>query len=254
MLRMQQSDGSLLSKVGVTGYEAGSPPSTVTATRYYGAASTSATLTGADVFAHAAIVFKMPGKSDTDAYAATLETAARKAWDWATANPNVLFDNTGFASAAPESETTADAKALSCARAACKLFALTGDTQYRDVFDANYTKAGLFTNSYYLSPYDTDLHSALLYYLRIPGGTASVKAAIANVQPANAGDYTVTASNSSGSMTSARATLTVNAVATPTPSAGGGGGGGAVQAWFVVGLALLWAARHSTYELGRRRC
>ncbi|HZZ57188.1 MAG TPA: glycoside hydrolase family 9 protein [Opitutaceae bacterium] len=180
LLRMQQPDGSLLSKVSAIGVDSGSPPSTDTAARYYGAASTSSTLTGADIFAHAAIVFGSLGQPAATAYAATLRTAAINAWNWAAANPSVIYDNAGFTSADPEGETTPAEHAVSLARAACMLFALTGDTQYRDVFDANYTQASVFTNPYYLSPYDADVHSALFYYLRIPNGTPAVKTAIAN--------------------------------------------------------------------------
>lgn len=180
LLRMQQSDGSLLSKVSAAGVDSGTPPSTDTAQRFYGAASTSATLTGADVFAHAAIVFGSLGQPAATAYAATLRTAAINAWNWAAANPSVLYDNTGFTSADPETDTTPALHAVSVARAACMLFALTGDTQYRAVFDANYTQASVFTNPYYLSPYDEDVHSALFYYLRLPGGTPAVQTAIAN--------------------------------------------------------------------------
>jgi hypothetical protein len=180
LLRMQQADGSLLSKVSVLNFESACPPSATIAPRYYGAPSTSSTLTGADIFAHASVVFKSLGQPATNAYAAALATAAIKAWSWATANPGAVFDNTGFASANPETDTSENGKAISLARAACKLFALTGDTRYRDVFDANYAKANLFTNPFYLSPYEADIHSAFLYYLRIPGATASAKTAIAN--------------------------------------------------------------------------
>jgi beta-xylosidase/sugar lactone lactonase YvrE len=77
----------------------------------------------------------------------------------------------------------------------------------------------------------------------ISGATGS-SYSLANVQLSNAGDYTVTVSNNSGSVTSGRATLTVNAATSPPPSSGGGGGGGgAMEGWLVAGLALLGAAR-----------
>ena len=75
LLRMRNNDGSVLSKVAVTQFQAASPPSRDLTPRYYGATSTSATLSAAISFAHAAIVFKtaMPD------YATTLGDASKKA-------------------------------------------------------------------------------------------------------------------------------------------------------------------------------
>ena len=79
----------------------------------------------------------------------------------------------------------------------------------------------------------------------IAGATASTYS-LSNVQAANAGNYTVTVTNGSGSVTSAQAALTVNTASPPPPPAGGGGGGGggATSAWFLAALALLAAGRH----------
>jgi endo-1,4-beta-xylanase len=71
----------------------------------------------------------------------------------------------------------------------------------------------------------------------IPGAT-SASYSISNAQPASAGNYTVTVSNSVGSITSSIATLTVNTPPAPPPSSSGGGGGGAPSAWFLVVLSL----------------
>ena len=72
-------------------------------------------------------------------------------------------------------------------------------------------------------------------------GATSSSLSLANVQSANAGNYTATATNSSGSVTSQQAALTVTAASGGSSSGSGeGGGGGAMAAWFVVALAL-WA-------------
>jgi arabinan endo-1,5-alpha-L-arabinosidase len=85
----------------------------------------------------------------------------------------------------------------------------------------------------------------------INGATGS-SYGLTNVQPSNAGDYTVTVSNNSGSVTSGRATLTVNAATSPPPSSGGGGGGGgAMEAWLIAALTLLGAARWPLRKAGR---
>ena len=87
----------------------------------------------------------------------------------------------------------------------------------------------------------------------ISGATGS-SYSISSAQSGNAGNYTVTVSNSAGSATSNQAALTVNAV-TPPPSGGGGdtgggggGGGGAPSLWFVLALALLAFARWTAHK------
>jgi hypothetical protein len=75
----------------------------------------------------------------------------------------------------------------------------------------------------------------------IINGATSSTLSLTNVQSTNAGNYTVTVTNSSGSVTSNQALLTINA-------GGGGaggdtGGGGALSAWFSGGLLLLAAVR-----------
>jgi len=80
----------------------------------------------------------------------------------------------------------------------------------------------------------------------IAGATTSTYS-LAGVQAANAGNYTVTVTNGSGSVTSGQATLTVNPASPPPPTGGGGGGGGgggSTSLWFLAALALLAAAHH----------
>ncbi len=170
LLKMQNSNGSLLSVVG--GGEA-SPPSADVTARRYGPANTSATLTGASVFALAAIQYNAIGQT---AYAATLQTAALNAWTWADANPAVTFYNTGVIAAG---EQELDAYQLSCRKfaAAVYLYALTGNATYKAYVDANYTQVHLlqWTFAY---PFEGCEQDALLYYAGLPGATTSVKNAI----------------------------------------------------------------------------
>jgi hypothetical protein len=79
----------------------------------------------------------------------------------------------------------------------------------------------------------------------ISGATSSILS-LTDVQSSNAGDYTVTVTNSSGSVTSNQATLTVTVPAPSQSSSGGGGGGGgggAMAGWFVAALGLMAAVR-----------
>jgi hypothetical protein len=77
------------------------------------------------------------------------------------------------------------------------------------------------------------------------GGATSDTLVLNSVQIANAGNYTVAITNSSGTVTSNQATLTVNSAGSGTSGGGssGGGGGGALSSWFYGALLLLAAVR-----------
>jgi endoglucanase len=191
LLKMQNKDGSVLSKVAVTQFQAASPPSRDLAPRYYGAVSSSATLSAAISFAHAAIVFK----SDMEEYAVTLREAATRAWSWAEANPNVIFTNAGFASANPEVDSyTRGAYRLA---AAIYLYALTGESKYRDYVEANFNTAHALQWSYWYS-FEPMTQDALLYYTQLPGASASTVDAIkaSKQNSMNGGEFLQAVNNS----------------------------------------------------------
>ena len=84
-------------------------------------------------FAHAARVFGSLSTPAFDTYAAGLRTRAENAWDWATANPNVIFRNndqaTGTRGLGAGQQETDDAGRINLRMvAAIYLFALTGNT------------------------------------------------------------------------------------------------------------------------------
>jgi hypothetical protein len=171
LLKMRNSDGSVLSKVSVTQFQAASPPSADFTPRYYGAASASSTLSAAISFAHAAIVFE----TALPAYAATLRDSAVKAWDWAQANPSVIFTNAGFASANPEVDNYT--RGVYKLAAAVYLYALTGDAKYRDYVEANFTAAHALQWNYWYG-FEPMIQDALLYYTKLPGAKDSTISAI----------------------------------------------------------------------------
>lgn len=189
LLRMQQANGSLLHKVSVTDFSAASPPGADAAYRRYGAASTSATITGAAVFAHAAIVYRSLGIPAMTTYSNTLETAAVNAWNWAVANPSVSFSNTGFQNVSAEDDAYDQLARKICA--AAYLYTLTANTTYRTFFDNNYNQMHLMQWSY-AYPFETPYQDGLLYYGRASGATASVVTNIRNIyansMSANNGD------------------------------------------------------------------
>ena len=175
LVRMQNSDGSVLS---INGVSHASPPSAATGPSYYGDASTSATLAAAAAYAHGAKVFGSLNNTAMNAYAADLLARARRAWTWASANPNVTFRNNDEASGtsglgAGQQETDASGRVELRLYAAIKLFAATGEATYRDHVDANYTITPMFAQ-WFLSAFNAGHAHNLLYYAALPGATASV--------------------------------------------------------------------------------
>jgi len=103
-------------------------------------------------------------------------------WDWATANPNVIFRNNDSAFGtsglgAGQQETDDAGRAERRLVAAIYLFDLTNDATYRDYVDAHYTEAPMFA-SWWLSPFNAGVTRPLLYYASLPGAPARTAAEI----------------------------------------------------------------------------
>jgi endoglucanase len=173
LLRMQQGNGAVLSKVSVLLTQATSPPSADTRARFWGAASTAATAAAAAAFAQASVVYGRVGQTS---YAATLLAAAEAAWTWVQANPAVGYANTGFQSASPEPDADYGRPML-VLQASSYLYAATGTAAYKTYFDANYAVAHPVAWTYW-SGWELDLEDALLRYVAQAGGTSAVKTAI----------------------------------------------------------------------------
>jgi endoglucanase len=177
LLAMQNSDGSVLSVMGVAH---ASPPSSATGPSYYGDASTSATLSAASAFAYGAKTLKsVPGLAS---YADSLAPRAQSAWSWAEANPSVTFFNNHAASgtsglAAGQQEVDDFGRSMKKLEAAVYLFDLTGNTSYRSYVDASYSQAHLIAWSY-AYPFESDEQEMLLHYASLASATPSVAASI----------------------------------------------------------------------------
>lgn len=176
ILKMQDSiTGAVLTKAG-TSFNAASPASADLTSDYYGAASTTATLTAASMLAHAAKVFLPINAS----YSLKLKNRAILAWQWASANPNVQFVNTGCTNVSGEYDSDyAYNKLMVKIAAACYLYAATSDTTYRTFFNANYTQVHLM-QWVFAYPFESSYQEMLLYYTRINGATTAVKNNILN--------------------------------------------------------------------------
>lgn len=179
LLRLQKSDGSMLSIVGLSH---ASPPSNASGPSAYGTPNTSGTLNSAGAFAISSKVFASMGMTT---YSETLKQSAIKAWDWADANPNVLFYNNDQASGtaglgAGQQETDDYGRLTAKIEAAIFLFEITGDTKYRDFVDDHYDEVNLIQWNFAF-PFQTTNQEMLLYYAAMPNATASVADQIKNV-------------------------------------------------------------------------
>lgn len=176
LLKMQDtSSGAVLTKAG-TDFLSGSPPSADLNPDYYGAASTTATFAAAAIFAHAAKVLQPFFPS----YAITLQAAAIKSYNWAVANPNVQFVNTGCTNVSSEYYNDFTyGKLYTQLSAACFLYDLTGNTTYRTFFNNNYNNIHLMAWTF-AYPFEAGHQDVLLYYTKIAGATSTVKTNILN--------------------------------------------------------------------------
>jgi endoglucanase len=176
LLRMQNANGSVLSKQGVSAFQGASPPSAETSQTFYGAESTTATYTTAGNFAQAAPIYRSVGLTN---YANTLSNAALAAYNWAVANPAVVYDNTNFASGSPEVDTSNFAYERDAlrVRAAVYLYDLTGQSAYRAFVESNYTAIHAMASGWW-GPYEIGVQDALLHFSTLPGVTPAVASAI----------------------------------------------------------------------------
>lgn len=169
LLKMQNSNGSVLSIVGVTNFAAGNPPSADHNQRFYGPATTSASFTASAIFALAAIQFNNIGQTT---YANTLQTASVNAWNWAVANPNITFYNSGVIGAG-EQEVNTYEKLVRQMASSVFLYSLTGSATYKTFFESNYTQMHLiqWTFAY---PFENTAQNMMLYYASLNGAATSV--------------------------------------------------------------------------------
>lgn len=179
LLRLQFENGSVIS---VIGEHAASPPSSATGQSLWGDPSTSSTLSAASAYAYASKIFAIQG---FNTYADSLRIAAEKAWDWAVANPNVLFynnsENNGTQGlAAGQQETDDYGRFCLKMKAACYLFELTNDIEYKTFFEANYTDIHMM-QWYFVFPFESENQSTLLHYASLPNASTAVSDNIKNV-------------------------------------------------------------------------
>ena len=174
LLRLQRTNGSMLCVVGASH---ASPPSAAKGATYYGTPNTSGTLNSAAAFAIASKVYRSIGMKT---YADSLERAAIKAWDWAIANPNVIYNNNSGNTAglaAGNQETDDYGRFMAKMEAAEFLYEITGEQKYKSFFEGNYNNVHLMQWSF-AYPFETANQEILLYYTTLSGISPTVKSNI----------------------------------------------------------------------------
>lgn len=200
--RMQDASGTggLYLKVGVDNYNAASPPSADANPRYYLGECTSATLTGAAVFALASIAYRQIGTPAMITYADDLLARAQSAWTRALTTTSNF---TSFQTSCDDQDIKAGDADMSIAEqkdraitAAAYLYEATGLATYKTVFENMYTQAQPYS-VWWWGPYYTAVQRALLRYAGLPGVTATVSNNIRSMKSGQDGVVSINHYNSS---------------------------------------------------------
>jgi endoglucanase len=180
LVRMQNADGSMLCVQGLD--NGASPPSAATGPSYYGPATTAASLMGAAAFAYASKIYSARPEADLKSYGEELLTRAKRAWDWASANYNVLYFNNdpvrqpgSVGLGAGMQEMTEADRLFAKFEAAIYLFEITGEASYRDFILSNYAT---IVAPWGPTQWDTNRQEALVYLARLPTVPVDVSMAI----------------------------------------------------------------------------
>jgi len=170
--RMQNEDGSMLS---VMSLEAASPPSKADGPSYYGPANTSATYSSAGAFAMAADIYAKAPKYRKDS--ARYRSRAVRAWNWAEANPNVIFKNNDAeynseGLAAGQQEVDAERLQKKILMSAVYMFKITGQRKYARKVENIYSSTAPIT-PYSADGFEGDIAPTLLYFSKMRGVSSS---------------------------------------------------------------------------------
>lgn len=172
LARTQSEDGSCISVLGVA---SASPPSTATGASVYGPPSTNATIRAGIAFAWASRLYR---GSDAP-FADDLLARAKKAWEWADANPTVEFKNTGKVAAGEQQSSEKEVGLYKLGLAVSLYRADTdGALAFKTFFEANYAASGLSILNGYNAAWELPLTELFLDYTLLPSADAAVKKAI----------------------------------------------------------------------------
>lgn len=178
LLRLQESDGSLISIVSLDGAY---PPSEAKGQSLYGGVNSISAFSGAAAYAYGSKVF---GDLGWSTYSDSLLKAAEAAWMWGDKNPDVIWKNNDAAFnsvgiGAGQQETDDYGRLAYSIRAAIYLFEATEKDIYRDFVEENYKSIHLMAWSFAYA-FEEWNQEALLYYANLEGASAEAAADIRN--------------------------------------------------------------------------
>jgi len=173
--KMQYPDGSFALKVGDIDYVAASPPSSDHSPRFYVPSCTSATIAGAGMLAHAALVFgTFPALRGE---AKDLESRALSAWKQYAGSPGTQTAcDTGVVHSGLADLTDQDQHGMAV-EAAAYLFALSSDPAFESYVADHYKETQPYHDVGW-SRYKPDQGDALLFYASLPQARPALSRAI----------------------------------------------------------------------------
>lgn len=180
--KMMNDDGSVHIKMGSQNFSenTSSPPSANVDQRYYGPTCSSASITVASVFAHAAKVFvQIPA---LQAYGDTLKAKAILAYNYSKPfiDTNALELNCDDGSiVAGDADLSDDYQRAFFATAAIYLFELTNDEAFNTAFLSQFNQLEQISSNFW-GPYLQEVNDALLLYTQLASASPSVSIEILN--------------------------------------------------------------------------
>lgn len=182
LMRMQNPDGSAALKVGSLKQDGAAPPSSDSSKRYYIARCSSATLSVAGMFAHAALAYRpYPALNDR---ATLLEIRARKAWKYFEEHPELETDCDSQEIRAGDADRSAQDQRNLAATAAIYLYALTGETSFHDYLLAHHDDMQPFRDLGF-TRYNAHEGEALLFYTTLPDADPKLRRRILDAKAAD---------------------------------------------------------------------
>lgn len=182
LAKMVNEDGSVHNKVGSQNHSenAASPPSANSDPRFYGPICSSASITVASVFAHAALVFEgLPGLQP---YADTLLATAQLCFDYSQPFVDAQSYETDcddLSIVAGDSDQAADWQLAYFLTAAVYLYEQTPEPLYRDYIIDYAAQLEQLANGFW-GPYFVPVNDALIRYARSPLADEATAIAILN--------------------------------------------------------------------------
>ena len=170
LVKMQDADGGVFIKMGMTAYSATWPESKDAHPRFYGPKCSASTVAAAGIFAHASRIYA--GFAPWKDFAADLRARAERAWQWYATHPRSYDCDSGEIRSG-NANLDAAAQDRAEAVAAMHLWTLTGQAIYHEAFKAKVGTMPQLAEKIW-SPREMGQAEMLFDYLGRPGADPAV--------------------------------------------------------------------------------